>query len=264
MPECPNCGDDVQGGMKFCPNCGQDLSVVVPQDQRIPTEDVPVPPPPSGSKGGSGSNRRLLINIGVVVLIILGLLIAIPAYLLGGTGLSRDYQTSQTSSADVVQAFKDNGLEVGIPYPVDEDPDWTSNLVPKTYVEGTHFDASSENAGGQVLTFENRRDLEVMKRYWEDFNDRGGFFYSHVYDKDNAILHLTAKCQRLRPTSTTRFSRGKWEANAGKAITKLTVAEGSTLPIQASNHSSIATGRGLPAPALFMSLSYRELGMPEA
>ena len=41
--------------MKFCPGCGQDLSVVVPQDHRIPPEDVlaqeevsqdaPAPPP---------------------------------------------------------------------------------------------------------------------------------------------------------------------------------------------------------------------------
>ena len=53
MPNCPHCGPDVEGGMKFCPNCGQDQSIAIPQDQRIPTEDVPVPPPPPPS-GGQG------------------------------------------------------------------------------------------------------------------------------------------------------------------------------------------------------------------
>ena len=24
MPNCPNCGRDIQGGIKVCPNCGQD------------------------------------------------------------------------------------------------------------------------------------------------------------------------------------------------------------------------------------------------
>ena len=56
MRHCHNCGEEIQGGMKFCPHCGQDQTVVVPQDQRIPPEDVPTPedasqgastPPPS-------------------------------------------------------------------------------------------------------------------------------------------------------------------------------------------------------------------------
>lgn len=43
---CHNCGKEIQGGMKFCPHCGQDQAIVVPQDQRIPTEDVEGIPPP--------------------------------------------------------------------------------------------------------------------------------------------------------------------------------------------------------------------------
>jgi hypothetical protein len=46
MAYCPNCGHEIQGGAKFCSNGGQDLHVSVPQDQRIRTENVPVPPPP--------------------------------------------------------------------------------------------------------------------------------------------------------------------------------------------------------------------------
>ena len=78
MPNCPNCGRDIQSGMRFCPNCGQDQSVVVPQDQRIPTEDVPVPPPPSGSPRGGG-RRKWVIGLlgcgGLVALLLVALLV---------------------------------------------------------------------------------------------------------------------------------------------------------------------------------------------
>ena len=99
MPYCPNCGQGIQGGMKFCPNCGQDLSVVVPKDQRIPTEDIPVPPPPSGDKGGGGHDRRLLIIVVVivVVLIILGLLIAVIG---NGAGENTPTSSQQESSVE--------------------------------------------------------------------------------------------------------------------------------------------------------------------
>lgn len=66
MAHCHNCGEEIQGGMKFCPHCGQDQAVVVPQDQRISPEDVPtqeeasrgadIPPPlfNTGQGGGGG------------------------------------------------------------------------------------------------------------------------------------------------------------------------------------------------------------------
>ena len=78
MADCPNCGREIQGGMRFCPNCGQDQSVVVPQDHRIPTEDVPVPPPPSGSPHGGG-RRKWVIGLlgcgGLVALLLVALLV---------------------------------------------------------------------------------------------------------------------------------------------------------------------------------------------
>jgi len=110
---------------------------------------------------------------------------------------SNTSQATAPDPADVVQAFEDEGLEVGSTYPVDDDPDWTNNLVPKTYTQGTHFDVGPDQ-GGQVLVFEDRDDLEVMKKYWENFNRRGGFLYSHVYDKKNAILHINGQLPKSR------------------------------------------------------------------
>src|SRR4051812_39597672 len=65
MAQCHNCGHEIRAGSKFCPECGQDQSVVVPQDQRIPTENVPVPPLPADSRQGSTSRSRNLV-IGLV------------------------------------------------------------------------------------------------------------------------------------------------------------------------------------------------------
>jgi len=88
MAHCHNCGGELQRGMKFCPHCGQDQAVVVPQDERIPTEDVPVPPPPSGplfepqqggSRQGSGMSRKWWIGLlgfgGLGLLLLLAVLV---------------------------------------------------------------------------------------------------------------------------------------------------------------------------------------------
>jgi hypothetical protein len=64
MSKCPNCGHELQGGMKFCPECGQDLAVAVPKNQRIPTEEVPLPPlPDSGVQGRSESTSAPLSTL---------------------------------------------------------------------------------------------------------------------------------------------------------------------------------------------------------
>jgi len=37
-----------------------------------------------------------------------------------------------------------------------------------------------------------------MGRYWENFNEKGGFLYSHVYARDNALLHINGKLPKSR------------------------------------------------------------------
>jgi hypothetical protein len=73
-------------------------------------------------------------KLGFGVALVFGLIIAIPVYLaLGVTGFQApDYQPSRPSTADVVQAFKDEGLEVGEYYNVEDDPDWGTGMLPKT------------------------------------------------------------------------------------------------------------------------------------
>lgn len=86
MAHCHNCGEEMQGGMKFCPHCGQDQAVVIPQEQRIPTEDVEgVLPPPSSlnqqqgtPQQGSGMSRTWkvgLLGCGGIGLLLLALIV---------------------------------------------------------------------------------------------------------------------------------------------------------------------------------------------
>jgi len=93
---CPNCNNQVEAGANFCPNCGQDMNVVVPQDQRIPTEDTGAPPPPPAPRGqGTRRGRRgrglQIAGIGCGGLIGLFFLLAIVGALIG----DRDSSTVQ-------------------------------------------------------------------------------------------------------------------------------------------------------------------------
>lgn len=111
-------------------------------------------------------------------------------------GSSSSASSSTPSSDNVVQAFKEQGLEVGDSYPVDEDPNQAKFIGPKTYQEGTRFLLPSlgEDTGGQVYTYASRDDLGVMKNYWETLNENTtGMLYSHVYDKGNVLVHITGQ-----------------------------------------------------------------------
>ena len=112
------------------------------------------------------------------------------------------------SSEEVVQAFEDEGLEVRNAHSLEDDPDWGTGMVPKTEKEGTRFEIPSgeedapddepdletigeEDKLGDVFTYESREDLEVMKDYWENFNESGpGMFYTHVYDEGLVLVRI--------------------------------------------------------------------------
>jgi hypothetical protein len=97
------------------------------------------------------------------------------------------------SSTDVVQAFRDAGLEVGDATPVDQDPAQAKFIGPKTYQEGTRFLLPSlgNDSSGQVYTYASRKDLEVMKNYWGTLSENTtGMLFSWVYDKGNVLVHL--------------------------------------------------------------------------
>ncbi len=79
-----------------------------------------------------------------------------------------------------MQAFRDEGLEVGESYDVDEEEG--PNPVLRTYEEGTRFTIPSlkrptgeakvrgpdNGAGGRVFTFDSEEDLALVRDYFEE------------------------------------------------------------------------------------------------
>ena len=201
--------------MKFCPNCGQDQSVMIPQDQRISLEDgaqgMSRPPPvittgrrerrgasrpgDSGPLSGVSRNWRIgLLGWGGIGLLLLTLLVVAIVSVSDG-GLPGVAQISTVSTEEVVQAFRDEGLEVGESYNVEDDPDWGSDMLPKTMDEGTRFELpgyyrADEPAVGDVFHFATPEDQRVVSDYLETVGKSSGLFYTHVYETEGFMLKI--------------------------------------------------------------------------
>jgi hypothetical protein len=91
------------------------------------------------------------------------------------------------SAEEVVQAFRDEGLEVGEVQPIRRELD--RSFLPKIYEEQVRFSIPSqgENIGGRVFTFESQEDLEQVREHYEGF---GGPFFSYVYVEGNVLVQL--------------------------------------------------------------------------
>ncbi len=103
---------------------------------------------------------------------------------------SQATSANQTSSAEVVQAFKNAGLEVGESYPVEEEPGWSQNQVPKTYLGATRFEIPSlgAGAGGRVFVFSSESNLTALRDYYEGLESS---IRPYVYIQDRVLLQIS-------------------------------------------------------------------------
>jgi hypothetical protein len=90
----------------------------------------------------------------------------------------------EPTAEEVIQAFRDEGLEVGETRQVDR------SFVPKTYKEQVTFTVPSqgERVGGRVFTFEYLEDLEQVREHYEGF---GKLFSSYVYVENNVLAQIS-------------------------------------------------------------------------
>ena len=88
---------------------------------------------------------------------------------------------------EVIEAFRDEGLEVGEVQTVERSED--RSLIPKTYEEQMSFTipSSGERSGGRVFTFPSREALDPVSEYYEEF---GGIFASYVYVEGNVLVQI--------------------------------------------------------------------------
>jgi uncharacterized membrane protein (UPF0127 family) len=97
---------------------------------------------------------------------------------------------SPPSSTEVVQAFRDAGLEIGESYPVEQEPGWDEKPVPRTYEEATRFTIPSlgEDAGGRVFVFGSEGDLAVVRDYYEGLERS---VRPYVYDEGLVLVQIS-------------------------------------------------------------------------
>ncbi len=93
-------------------------------------------------------------------------------------------------SAEVVQAFRDAGLEVGESYPVEQEPGWDERPVPRTYEEAARFLVPSlgADAGGRVFVFGFEEDLRAVRGFYEDLASSER---PYVYDEGLVLVQIS-------------------------------------------------------------------------
>lgn len=119
---------------------------------------------------------RLVGVIGGVVLSVAAVAVVLVALVI-----------ADPSAEEVVQAFRDEGLEAGEARQIVRGAD--RSFVPKTYEEQVSFSIPSagERTAGRVFTFESGEDLEPVREHYEGFGD---LFPSHVYVEGNVLVQI--------------------------------------------------------------------------
>jgi uncharacterized membrane protein (UPF0127 family) len=94
------------------------------------------------------------------------------------------------SSGEVVQAFRDAGLEVGESYPVKQELGWDERPVPRTYEEATRFLIPSlgADAGGRVFVFGSEEDLRAVRGFYEGLPSSER---PYVYDEGLVLVQIS-------------------------------------------------------------------------
>ena len=93
------------------------------------------------------------------------------------------------TSAQVVDAFKNAGLEVENTTPMTKDD---YGLAPLSAIEGTHFIIPSlcADCGGRIFSFASEEDLILMKDYYQNLGKSSAAFFSWVFVKDNVLVQI--------------------------------------------------------------------------
>lgn len=90
---------------------------------------------------------------------------------------------------DVVQSFKDAGLEV------EDVRDMTKDdygMAPMTATDGVRFLVPSlgENAGGRIMVFDNEDDLDQTKAYYDELGESSAMLFSWTIKHENALIQI--------------------------------------------------------------------------
>lgn len=96
-------------------------------------------------------------------------------------------EESSKTNADVIQQFKDDGVEVG------ETSELPNKEFGNTRAEGTRILVPSlgDDAGGRLFKFDKEGDLKDAKAYYDDLGAAGSMFYSHTHQAGDFLLQMS-------------------------------------------------------------------------
>lgn len=84
---------------------------------------------------------------------------------------------NKLTSDDVIQAFKDAGLEVGDVTEMDKKEFGNIREEGKRIL----IPSLGDDSGGRLFLFDKEKDLETTKAYYDELGKSGPMFFSHTY-----------------------------------------------------------------------------------
>lgn len=142
----------------------------------------------SSVRTGHGSyNTRRGFSTGLGCPFTMGLVLFLVAAAMLGACSNAKESVWQTSN--VLDVFRDAGLEVESPRPMTKDD---YGLAPYIATEGTHFLIPSlcEDCGGRIFSFEDQDDLATMREYYVSLGESSAMFFSWTFTRDNILVQI--------------------------------------------------------------------------
>lgn len=95
-------------------------------------------------------------------------------------------EKTSTTADDVIQSFKDAGLDIG------EVSDLEKKEFGNTRDEGKRILVPSlgDDAGGRLFKFKDKKGLEEAKSYYDELSAGGPLFFSHVHVNGLFLLQM--------------------------------------------------------------------------
>lgn len=102
------------------------------------------------------------------------------------TACGSEETSVNVTTNDVIQSFKDAGLEIG------EISDLENKEFGNTREEGKRILVPSlgEDAGGRLFKFKDKEGLEEAKSYYDELGNSGPMFYSHTHANGLFLLQM--------------------------------------------------------------------------
>jgi hypothetical protein len=126
-------------------------------------------------------------NIGVLLLSLVVLAFLIPAaWGMAQGGLD---PPEAPEAGEVVRAFREDGLPVGEPRPLEQVPAWRESPAPDSYASATRFDIPGEGQG-TVFVFSRPENMRAMYDYYDNIGNVAPELESRLYYNGPVLLQI--------------------------------------------------------------------------